>query len=209
MQTHDDVIKRRHCFGLLAFVGESTGHRWIPLTQISDAELWYFHWSAPEQTVEQSIVMPVIWDAIALIMTSLWYEFLCTTMHPKKYEHSWRCVVFVLVWYRSIFNHFLQGLFFCIWAMWTRKYVCKSIIYITFRWVYNTQQGTSKPYVYSYIHTYGMYWKYIELYLLQHRNTVLLHGWVGEQFNGKLIHNNFDQRHQLTWSFTSSDTAVS
>ena len=30
--------------------GESTGHRWIPQTQSSDAELWCFLWSAPEQT---------------------------------------------------------------------------------------------------------------------------------------------------------------
>ena len=36
-----------------------------------DAELWYFIWSAPEQTVEKAIETPVIWDAIALIMTSL------------------------------------------------------------------------------------------------------------------------------------------
>ena len=28
--------------------GEFTGHRWIPLTKASDAELWYFLWSAPE-----------------------------------------------------------------------------------------------------------------------------------------------------------------
>ena len=27
--------------------GEFTGHRWIPLTKVSNAELWYFHWSAP------------------------------------------------------------------------------------------------------------------------------------------------------------------
>ena len=31
--------------------GEFTGHRWIPLTKASDAELWRFLWSAPEQTV--------------------------------------------------------------------------------------------------------------------------------------------------------------
>ena len=41
------------------------------LTKASDAELWCFLWSAPEQTVEQTIVTPMIWDAIALIMTSL------------------------------------------------------------------------------------------------------------------------------------------
>ena len=35
--------------------GEFTGHRWIPLTKVSDAELWCFLWSPPEQTVEQTI----------------------------------------------------------------------------------------------------------------------------------------------------------
>ena len=28
---------------------ESTGHRWIPLTKASDAELWCFLWSVPEK----------------------------------------------------------------------------------------------------------------------------------------------------------------
>ena len=28
--------------------GEVTGHRWIPLREASDAELWFFLWSAPE-----------------------------------------------------------------------------------------------------------------------------------------------------------------
>ena len=28
--------------------GEFTGHRWIPLTKASDAELWCFLWSAPK-----------------------------------------------------------------------------------------------------------------------------------------------------------------
>ena len=32
--------------------GEFTCRRWIPLTEASDAKLWYFPWSAPEQTVE-------------------------------------------------------------------------------------------------------------------------------------------------------------
>ena len=51
--------------------GESTGNWWILLTKASDAELWCFLWSAPEQMVEKTIDMPVIWYAIALIMTSL------------------------------------------------------------------------------------------------------------------------------------------
>ena len=32
--------------------GELTGHRWIPLTKASDAELWCFLWTAPVQTVQ-------------------------------------------------------------------------------------------------------------------------------------------------------------
>ena len=49
---------------------EFTGDRWIPLTKVSDAELWSFLWSVPEHIVEQTMETPVIWDAIALIMTS-------------------------------------------------------------------------------------------------------------------------------------------
>ena len=51
--------------------GESTDHRWIPLTKASDAELWCFLWRKPEQTAEQTLQMLVIWDAMAFIMTSL------------------------------------------------------------------------------------------------------------------------------------------
>ena len=51
--------------------GEFTGRRWIPLPKANDAGLWCFLWSAPEQTVEKTIETPMIWDAIALIMTSL------------------------------------------------------------------------------------------------------------------------------------------
>ena len=51
--------------------GEFTGHRWIPHIKASDAELWCYFWSAPEPTVEQTKETPVIWDAIALIVTSL------------------------------------------------------------------------------------------------------------------------------------------
>ena len=60
--SNDDVINWK----------QSTGHRWIPLTTASDAELWCFLWSAPEQAAEQTIETPVILDAIALIITSLW-----------------------------------------------------------------------------------------------------------------------------------------
>ena len=51
--------------------GEFTGHRWIPLTKVSDAGLWCFLWFAPEQTAEQTIETLVTWGAIMFIMTSL------------------------------------------------------------------------------------------------------------------------------------------
>ena len=44
----------------------------VALSKSSDAEIWCFLWSVPEQTVGLIIVMPVIWGAIALFMTSLW-----------------------------------------------------------------------------------------------------------------------------------------
>ena len=49
---------------------EFTGHRWIPRTKASGAELWCFLWSAPEWTIEQTTVRLVIWDSIMPIMTS-------------------------------------------------------------------------------------------------------------------------------------------
>ena len=54
--------------------GEFTSHRWIPRTKAIGAELWCFLWFVPEQTIEQTIETPVIWDAIVLIMTSLLYK---------------------------------------------------------------------------------------------------------------------------------------
>ena len=51
--------------------GESTGHRWIPLTKASDTEIWYFLWFVPKQMVKQAIETQVIWDTIMLIITSL------------------------------------------------------------------------------------------------------------------------------------------
>ena len=44
-----------------------------PFTKTSDAELWCFLWSAHEETVEQPIETLVICDAIAIIMTSIWW----------------------------------------------------------------------------------------------------------------------------------------
>ena len=80
---HNDVIKWKYflrywplCWGNIFRVtgplcGEFTGHRWVPRTQASDAELWCFLWFALEPTVEQTMETLVIRDATALIVTSL------------------------------------------------------------------------------------------------------------------------------------------
>ena len=60
--------------------GEFTGHRSIPRTKASDAELWCLLWSAPELTAEQTMETPVIWDAFVLIMTSLRWYWSCETI---------------------------------------------------------------------------------------------------------------------------------
>ena len=69
IQTHgtfrDDVIKWKHFHVTDPLWGDSNGHRCIPFTKASDAGLWCFLYSAPEQTIET----PVVWGAIALINT--------------------------------------------------------------------------------------------------------------------------------------------
>ena len=68
---HKDVIKWKlflHYWPFGRGIHRSPVH--FP-TKASDAELWCFPWSAPEQTLKQTLETPLIWDAIALIMTSL------------------------------------------------------------------------------------------------------------------------------------------
>ena len=50
---HDDIIK------------------WEHFPHCCKVEFWCFLWCASEQTAEQTIEVPVIWDSIVLIMTSL------------------------------------------------------------------------------------------------------------------------------------------
>ena len=68
MVDYDDVIKLKQFPRYWAFLREYTFHQWIPLTKASGTELWCFIWSAPEQTVKQTIETLEIRDAIALIM---------------------------------------------------------------------------------------------------------------------------------------------
>ena len=51
--------------------GEFTGLWGISHTKASDAELWCFLWPVPEPIIEHTMETLVIWDAIALISTSL------------------------------------------------------------------------------------------------------------------------------------------
>ena len=58
---HDYVIKWKHFPRYWPLWVR--GIQWIVITKASDAELWCFLWCAPEQTLEQTIDMPVIWAA--------------------------------------------------------------------------------------------------------------------------------------------------
>ena len=80
---HDDVIKWKHFPRYWPFVRGI--HRWIPLTKASDEKLWCFRWSPPEQTVEQTIETPVIWDTIAFIVTSLYCSQEMVTTQLEKF----------------------------------------------------------------------------------------------------------------------------
>ena len=68
---HDDVITWKHIPHYWPFV---RGIHRPPMDSPHKGwwlGVWCFLWSAPEQTVEQKIETPVIWDTIAVIMTSL------------------------------------------------------------------------------------------------------------------------------------------
>ena len=67
---------------------ESIGHRWIPLTKARDAVLWCFIWFVPEQLVEKTVETQVIWDAIALIMTSLLLTFASIQIDSTKASYN-------------------------------------------------------------------------------------------------------------------------
>ena len=64
--------------------GEFTGNRGIPLTTASEAELWCFLWSAPEQTIDTLVIS----DAIALIMTSLMTKPITRDKYVRKLHEA-------------------------------------------------------------------------------------------------------------------------
>ena len=80
--------------------GESTGPRWIPPTKYSDAGLWCFLWSAPEQTIEQ----PVIWDVIALIIAVMAGKI--SPWDDKQTQYIAKC--WVMTWKKFPGRNLLQ-----------------------------------------------------------------------------------------------------
>ena len=68
---HDDVIKWTRFPRHWPFVRGIHRSPVNFLTNASDAKLWCFLWSAPEQMVEQTVETPVIWHTTTLIMTPL------------------------------------------------------------------------------------------------------------------------------------------
>ena len=68
---HDDVIKFKFFPSYWPLVMGIRRHRRIPFTNASEAEILSFLWAAPEQTFEQTIETLVIWETIALILTSV------------------------------------------------------------------------------------------------------------------------------------------
>ena len=117
--------------------GEFTGHRWIPLTKASDAELWCFLWSAPwingwvnnreagdlRRQHAHCDVIVISWGAIT-----------CTYQVPIKYSQQWptgwRTPLYHLQqWYKI--NPFPP-----LWCGFGFKYVIfKCVVVITFKWM--------------------------------------------------------------------------
>ena len=65
-------------------------HPWISLKKASDAGIWCFLWSTPDQTAEPTSEAPVIWVTMTLIMTSLLHlyssiiDFILVSNYPYR-----------------------------------------------------------------------------------------------------------------------------
>ena len=90
--------------------GKFTGHRWIPLTKLSDAELWCFLWSAPEPTPKQT--MGTRGD-----LSSRWLWRHCNgAIALESCNFSKWLNIFVSMW---------RCLYMCLWAH-VHVYICIS-----------------------------------------------------------------------------------
>ena len=94
--------------------GESTGHRWIPLKQASDADLWCFLSSEPEQMVEQTTDTGNMRRHRAPLMTSPQWSLYLSVLYPfstlisqfNKLQYSMQVIHFLhsfaLTWNRIL-----------------------------------------------------------------------------------------------------------
>ena len=117
--------------------GKSTGCQWIPLTKASDAKLGCFLWSAPEQMVDQTIEMQVIWNAIALIMISLWCfmsplrteNFQISRLYIQRNywcHRTVRCLDicrYMDYWSSCILTKSNCGVKTCLWTQWNKLHI--------------------------------------------------------------------------------------
>ena len=88
---HDDVIKWKHFLHYWPFVWGI--HRWLPLTNASDAEIWRFRWSTTELTVEYTIVRLLIWDLIRSLRrhcSAFFYSY------GQPLQCAWQAVIYLL-----------------------------------------------------------------------------------------------------------------
>ena len=99
--------------------GEPTGRRWIPLTKASDAELWWFSWSLPRQTVWQTVEWSVIWDVtMVVVMDGSNYFNRLGSKFSHVNKQTWYCLCRInryLSTTREDFNNLHH--FFMSWEM--------------------------------------------------------------------------------------------
>ena len=107
--------------------GEPTGHWWIPITKASEVELLCFLWSAPEQTTEQTMETPVIWDAIAaLVMTSLLLIRVCDICN-KLYTFILRFGLYIVTTVNKMSNVIYNRLLFLLLVHHLRKWIAPRV----------------------------------------------------------------------------------
>ena len=105
------------------------------LTKASDAEISNFLVCTPEQTVEQTVEMPLIWDPMALIVTSRWWDFSVTwTDVICARRVSYNLIVSIFT-YRQVSNaHLSRQLncwsLRCSWSITCRR--CSNYIFILY-----------------------------------------------------------------------------
>ena len=108
--------------------GKFTGHRWIPLTNASDAELWYLLWSPPDQTIEHQDAGDLRrhhahYDVTVMKLTVRVIFHLGTTDGLCFWHYKlWYDWLTPLVWFLSPLSPFLLPLNKHSWGWWLRRY---------------------------------------------------------------------------------------